>query len=150
MAEFCLLQKVRSVSPAGKVASAVTVLTVVIIVALPVAELQEFFWGVTVVGFLIGDSITTGYLGKFGLEEQERGYTRWVCGAEPTLVCATVTRLFAFIIIFTLYVLVIRYRLLWEYTIVQLTVLLIPVIFGLMGVGATLINTYGIWMATKK
>lgn len=116
---------------------------------LPIAELQTFFWGVLVAGFL-GDTVTTGYLGRFGLEEQERGYTRWACGAEPTLVCAAGTRVILLGAILLPYLSVVRYGFLRECHFIHLTALLIPIVIGLMAVGATLANTYGILRANRK
>jgi hypothetical protein len=62
--------------------------TLFAILFLPLAEFQLYFWGAAVVTFFIGDSITTGLLGTYNLEEQEIGYTRWACGAEPTMFCS--------------------------------------------------------------
>ncbi|WP_143103876.1 hypothetical protein [Halorubrum sodomense] len=119
-------------------------ITVVIQYTLPLAELQTLFWGILGIG-LLGDSITTGYLSKFGLNEQDRGYTRWACGAEPTLLCAGGTRLVVFGAILIPYLLIFSYEPLQEYYIIHLTGLLIPVAFGLMAVGATLVNWYAMW-----
>jgi hypothetical protein len=73
MGGFSPVERIREVGPAGAVSSVVVVLTVSIVVTLPVAELQLFFWAVAVGGFLVGDSVTTGYLSEFGLREQDRG-----------------------------------------------------------------------------
>lgn len=138
-------RRLVSATPATKVSVAVTVVALLIWVTLPIAELQGLFWGLTVVGFLIGDTITTGYLGNFGLEEQENGYTRWICGAEPTLFCAATTRIIAFVVVFGLYSLVIRYSILLQYQLMKIAVLMTPVVFGLMGIGATVLNSYAMW-----
>lgn len=149
MRESYPVESVRNVGPAGVVGWIVFILTVLIIFTLPVAELQPFFWAIAVGGFLIGDSVTTGYLGEFGLQEQDRGYTRWACGAEPTLRCAFITRLLAFGAVFGVYYVGISYPPVWEYTLARLSVLMLPVIFGLMGVGATVANVYGMWRARR-
>jgi hypothetical protein len=109
---------------------------------------SDIFWAILAIGFL-GDSITTGYFNKFGLEEQERGYTRWFCGAEPTLICATGTRVLAFGIIFGLYSLIIRYDSLWEINYIRMSVLMTPIVFGLMAIGATAINSYAMWRVSR-
>lgn len=129
--------------------SVVSLLTsAVILFTLPIAELQILFWGVLVVG-LLGDSITTGYLSRFELEEQDTGYTRWACGAEPTLLCAGGTRAILFAAILIPYLLIFRYGILQEYHIVQQTGLLAPLVLGLMAVGATLINSYAMWQSGR-
>lgn len=138
-------RRLVSTTPATKVSVAVTVVALLIWITLPIAELQGFFWGLTVVGFLIGDTITTGYLANFGLEEQENGYTRWICGADPTLFCAATTRIIAFGVVFGLYSLVIRYSILLQYQLMEMAVLMTPVVFGLMGIGATVLNSYAMW-----
>ncbi|WP_152418747.1 MULTISPECIES: hypothetical protein [Halorubrum] len=121
----------------------------IIMFTLPIAQLQIHFWVVLVVGFL-GDTITTGYLGKFDLEEQNRGYTRWACGSEPTLTCAAGTRVILLGAILLPYLSVVRYGFLQEYYPVYLTALLTPIVIGLMAAGATLANTYGIWNANRR
>lgn len=139
-----------STTPATKASVTVTVVAVLILTTLPIAELQGLFWGLTIAGFLIGDSVTTGYLSNFELEEQENGYTRWICGAEPTLLCAATTRLIAFGTVFGLYSLVIRYSLLLEYQLIEVAVLMTPVVFGLMGIGATALNSYAMWRVSRS
>lgn len=119
-------------------------ITGVIQYTLPISELQTLFWGILGIG-LLGDSITTGYLSKFDLNEQDRGYVRWACGAEPTLLCAGATRVVVFVAILIPYLLIFSYGLLREYYIIELTGLLTPVVFGLMAVGATLVNSYAMW-----
>ncbi|MYL68114.1 hypothetical protein [Halorubrum distributum] len=111
---------------------------------LPISELQILFWSILGVG-LLGDSITTGYLSTFGLNEQDRGYTRWACGAEPTLLCAGGTRVVLFVAILIPYLLIFSYGPLQKYYIIQLTGLLTPIALGLMAVGATLVNSYAMW-----
>jgi len=135
-------------SPATIISAASFIFGSIIYFTLPVAELQTFFWAVLSIGFL-GDSITTGYFSKFGLEEQERGYTRWFCGAEPTVICATGTRVLAFGIVFGLYSLVIKYDSLWEINYIRMAVLVTPIVFGLMLMGATVINSYAMWRASR-
>ena len=120
-----------------------------ILYILPIAELQTVFWAILAIG-LLGDSITTGYLSKFDLKEQDRGYTRWACGAEPTLLCAAVTRAVLFVAILIPYLLIFSYGLFREYYIIELTGLLIPVVLGLMAVGATFINSYAMWRASGR
>jgi hypothetical protein len=120
----------------------------VIYLTLPIAELQTLFWVISAIGF-IGDSITTGYFSKFGLEEQERGFTRWACGAEPTLFCAAGTRVLIFGIIFGLYSLTIRYIIVWQINYIRRAILMIPIVFGLMSVGATAINSYEMWRVSE-
>lgn len=134
--------------PATIISGVCLIFASIIHFTLPVAELQTFFWAILAIGFL-GDSITTGYFSKFGLEEQDRGYTRWFCGAEPTLICATGTRVLAFGIIFGLYSLVIKYDLLWEINYIRMAVLMTPIVFGLMAIGATAINSYAMWRASR-
>lgn len=148
MEQIRLLGKISNISPVKVVSSVSFILASIIYFTLPVAELQTFFWAILAIGF-IGDSITTGYFSKFGLEEQERGYTRWVCGAEPTLICATGTRALAFGIIFGLYSFAIKYKPLWEINYVRMAVLLLPIVFGLMAIGATAINGYAMWRVSR-
>ena len=143
-----VLGKISNMSPATIISAVSFIFASIIYFTLPVAELQTFFWAILAIGFL-GDSITTGYFNKFGLEEQERGYTRWFCGAEPTLICATGTRVLAFGIIFGLYSLVIKYDLFWEINYIRMAVLMTPIVFGLMAIGATAINSYAMWRASR-
>ncbi|QKY17736.1 hypothetical protein [Halorubrum sp. CBA1229] len=138
------LDRIVLVYPVVLISVVSFLITGVIQATLPIAELQILFWGILGIG-LLGDSITTGCLGKFDLNEQERGYTRWACGAEPTLLCAGGTRVLLFVAILIPYLLIFRYGLFREYYIIQLTGLLTPVAFGLMAVGATLVNSYAMW-----
>lgn len=135
-------------SPATIISVVSFVFASLIYFTLPVAEFQTVFWAILAIGF-IGDSITTGYLSKFGLEEQEKGYTRWFCGAEPTLVCATGTRVLAFGIIFGLYSLIIKYEFLWEINYIRMLVLMTPIVFGLMAIGATAVNSCAMWRVSR-
>jgi len=135
-------------SPATTISVVSLVFASIIYFTLPVAEFQTFFWGILAIGF-IGDSITTGYLSKFGLEEQEKGYTRWFCGAEPTLICSTGTRALAFGVIFGIYSSIIKYEFFWEINYIRISVLMTPIVFGLMAIGATAINSYAMWRVSR-
>ena len=117
------------------------------IVFLPLIEYQRHFWMISVVTFIIGDSITTGLLGRHGLEEQEMGYTRRICGAEPTMLCAFVTRVIAFIVVGIFYVAVAGYGIGVEYRPIAISILALPVVLAAGGFAATMLNGYGILLA---
>lgn len=120
------------------------------VVFLPLVRLQQYFWAASVVTFVVGDSVTTGLLGKHGLEEQEVGYTRRVCGAEPTMVCAFVTRVIAFAVVGGLYVAVAEYGIGVQYQVVAISTLTLPVILSSGGFAATVLNGYGIVHARRS
>lgn len=105
---------------------------------LPVAELQIEFWSIVIVG-LLGDSVTTGLLGKYGLEEQQMGYTRWLCGGNPSMTCSFLTRLGVFLIFFFPYMAILNFEL-WNFHSYFATVILSPVALAAAGIGATFIN----------
>ena len=136
-------------SPAAIVSTVSFIFASILYLTLPIAEVQTLFWAILTIGFL-GDSITTGYFSKFGLKEQEGGYTRWFCGAEPTLICAIGTRAFAFGIIFGLYSLVTGYSSLREIEYIQILALMTPIVFGLMSIGATAMNSYAMWKVSRR
>jgi hypothetical protein len=119
------------------------------VVFLPLVELQRHFWIASVATFVVGDSVTTGLLGRYGLEEQEVGYTRRVCGAEPTMVCAFVTRVIAFAVMGALYVAVAEYGIGVQYKVVAISTLTLPVILASGGLAATVLNGYGIVRARQ-
>lgn len=119
------------------------------VILFPLVELQRSFWFASVVTFVIGDSVTTGLLGRHGLKEQEVGYTRRVCGAEPTMVCAFVTRVIAFAVIGALYVAVAEYGIGVEYQMVAISTLTLPVILASGGFAATVLNGYAIFRARR-
>lgn len=111
---------------------------------LPLVELQLYFWGAAVVTVFIGDSITTGLLGKYNLEEQEVGYTRWACGAEPTMFCSFLTRGIALAVAGALYAGIVHSGFGLQFQIVAVSVLTLPIILAAGGFAATVINSYGI------
>jgi hypothetical protein len=134
--------------PATVVSAISLVFVSIVYFTLPIVELQTFFWVVLAIGFL-GDSITTGCLAKFGLEEQEKGYTRWLCGSEPTLICATGTRALAFGILLGLYSLVTEYHPFLEINYIRTAVLMMPIVFAFMSIVATVINSYAMWKVSR-
>jgi len=119
------------------------------VVFLPLVEFQQHFWIASVATFVVGDSVTTGLLGRHGLEEQEVGYTRRVCGAEPTMICAFVTRVIAFAVVGTLYIAVAGYGIGVQYQVVAISTLTLPVILASGGLAATVLNGYGIVRARR-
>jgi len=125
------------------------VVTLPSVVFLPLVEFQRYFWIASVVTFVVGDSITTGLLGRHGLEEQEVGYTRRVCGAEPTMVCAFLTRIIAFAAVGSLYVAVAEYGIGVQYKVVAISTLTLPLILASGGLAATMLNSYGIIRARR-
>lgn len=126
-----------------------TVSTMFAVLFLPLAELQLYFWGAAVVTFFIGDSITTGLLGKFDLEEQEIGYTRWACGAEPTMFCSFLTRGIALLVAGSLYVGIVQSGFGLQFQVVVVSVLALPIILAAGGFAATVINSYSILRSTR-
>lgn len=119
------------------------------VVFFPLIELQGYFWVASIVTFVVGDSVTTGLLGRYGLEEQEVGYTRRVCGAEPTMVCAFITRVIAFAVVGAFYVAVAEYGIGVQYRVVAISTLTLPVILASGGLAATVLNGYGIVRARR-
>lgn len=69
----------------------ITGCTFVGIILLPLHDHQMSLWQIAIVTTLFGDSATTALIGRFGMEEQH-GYTRKVCGAQPSLLCSVLTR----------------------------------------------------------
>jgi len=119
------------------------------IVYLPLAELQVFLWSAAFITFLIGDTITTGLLGDYGLEEQQVGYTRWLCGSEPTMRCALFTRLLVLVI-----ALIGQITVLWtgfgiDYGGMAAVVLVLPLLLASGGVTATVINAHAIFNSER-
>ena len=119
--------------------------TLISIVFLPIVELQMVFWGLAVGTVFIGDSLTTGLLGKFDLEEQEIGYTRWACGAEPTMYCSFLTRGIVLALAGALYVAIVRTGFGLQFTVMAVSVLSLPIILATGGFAATVINSYSIF-----
>ena len=69
----------------------ISALTLIVIVWVPLSEYWLFIWvlSITLVG---GDAVTTSLFGYFD-EEEQSGYTRNLCGAQPSLRCMVFTRL---------------------------------------------------------
>lgn len=114
--------------------------TVLVMHLAPVVEWQAYFWTASVVTFVIGDSVTTALLGRFGLEEAEGGYTHWACGAEPTAMCSFVTRLIAFGVIGSIYLAVVHTGFGLGYRYFAVAVLATPLVLSLGGLAATVLN----------
>jgi hypothetical protein len=127
-----------------------TGVTLFAVIFLPLAELQLYFWGAAVVTFFIGDSITTGLLGKYNLEEQEIGYTRWACGAEPTMFCSFLTRGIALLVAGALYIGIVQSGFGLQFQIVVVSVLTLPIILAAGGLAATVINSYSILRSMRR
>jgi hypothetical protein len=106
---------------------------------LPLGELQKELWIASIVTYLIGDTITTGMLGKFGLEEGQR-YTRRICGKHPSMRCSLLTRGFGFVGISIFYILAIQS----DIPIFNLVALFLPLMLAIAGLIATIWNLYGI------
>lgn len=139
-----------SVSPRALALVFMLVVTIPSVVLLPLVEFQPYFWAGAIITFLIGDSITTALLGRFGLEEQEQGYTRWACGAEPSFVCSFGTRGIAFSVVGVLYLVVVRYGLGTQFNFIVLAALSLPLILAAGGIAATVLNTWGIVRAAQR
>lgn len=105
---------------------------------LRVATLQPAFWMFAIIG-LGGDSFTTGLLGKCGLEEQQMGWTRKVCGAHPSMICSFITRLGIFVFFFGLYYAIRSFEL-WNFHPYFFAIIYLPVALAAAGIGATTIN----------
>lgn len=131
-----------SVTPAQILLTTTVVVSFSIIILAPIDQLQTEFWLLFAVTFVAGDSITTGLLGKYGLKEGGQ-YTKRVCGEEPSLTCATTTRILAFIgLIGTYFVVphIIHYPLL---------VYSMPVVFGIASVVGVILNSVGIIQSAR-
>lgn len=126
------------------------VVTVPLMVLSPVVEWQKYFWAAAVVTFVIGDSVTTALLGRFGLEEMERGYTRWACGAEPTIACAFSTRVIAFGVIGSLYLGVVQTGFGLGNKYFAIAVVATPIVLSLGGLAATVLNGTAIALAARR
>lgn len=124
--------------------------TVLVMSLVPVVEWQAYFWTASVVTFVIGDSVTTALLGRFGLEEMEGGYTRWACGAEPTTTCSFGTRLAAFGIIGMMYLAVIQSGFGLGNRYFAIAVLATPLVLSLGGLAATILNGTAIALAARR
>lgn len=98
---------------------------------------------------VIGDSVTTGLLGKYGLEEQEVGFTRWACGATPNMVCSFVTRGLIFVSAFAIYITIVWTEVGLKFQPVAIAVLALPVVLAVGGFAATMLNGYAIIYAAR-
>jgi hypothetical protein len=122
------------------------VVTLPVVIFLPIYELQAFFWATAFVTLLIGDSVTTSLFKRYGLQEAN-GPVRWICGAQPGIVCIFSTRAMVLIVAGTLYLAVIQFRIGLTNSAVAITVLSIPVVLATGGFAATILNSYGIYLA---
>jgi len=131
-------------------AAFMTASTLMAVIFLPVVELQRFFWGAAVVTVFIGDSVTTSLLGRYDLEEQEIGYTRWACGAEPTIFCSFLTRGIILAVAGALYAGIVRFGFGLQFQVVAISVLTLPIILAAGGFAATVINSYSIFRSRRR
>ena len=65
--------------------------TLVAIFWVPLSECSIFLWALSII-LIGGDSVTTSLFPLFD-EEEQSGYTRYLCGAQPSLRCMLFTRL---------------------------------------------------------
>lgn len=109
-----------------------------------VSTLQREFWLVCAMALVGGDSLTTGLLGRYGLQEGP-GFTRWACGVEPSLRCAFVTRVAVFAALF------LTYRLLRSagWPSLRSAATIVPVVFGIAAVVATGLNGVGMYRSWR-
>jgi hypothetical protein len=118
-------------------------------ILLPIVELQRPLWLGAILTFLIGDSVTTSLLGEYGLEESEGGYTRWACGAEPSVACSFGTRLLAFVALAGVYILTIRSGIGAQFEPIAIATLALPLVLAVGGFAATVLNSYAILCASE-
>ena len=69
----------------------VTILTLMAIIWVPLSEYWLFIWILSII-LIGGDAVTTSLFPYFD-EEEQPGYTRDLCGAQPSLHCMIFTRL---------------------------------------------------------
>ncbi len=119
------------------------------ILYLPLNQYQNELWFACVLTFFIGDSITTSLLSKFGLEEREKGYTRAICGAEPSWRCSFATRALALIGLFSAHWLILRYEIGLWFEPVASGIFSLPLILAVGGLGATCLNSYAIYRSWR-
>lgn len=136
-------------TPRAIAAAFMVVVTLPAVVFLPLVEFQRHFWMATIITLVIGDSVTTGLLGKYGLEEQEVGFTRWACGAEPSMVCSFVTRGIIFIVALAVYTAIVWTEVGLQFQPIAVAVLTLPLILAVGGFAATVLNGYGIIRAAR-
>lgn len=137
-------------TPRTIAAAFMVVVTLPAVVVFPLVEFQRHFWMATVVTLVLGDSVTTGLLGKYGLEEQEVGFTRWACGAEPSMVCSFVTRGIIFVVAFGVYTAIVWTEVGLQFHLVAVSVLTLPLILAVGGLAATVLNGYAIISAARR
>lgn len=120
--------------------------TLTIYYFLPYEQYQVHIWIFALVAYVIGDSITTGLLGKHNLPEGQR-LTHWLCGIHPTFQCAFASRVGIFIIIFGIYLFL--NHLIPLMPLIKRTVYLIPVAISTMGVIAAFLNTHAVLLVRR-
>lgn len=111
---------------------------------LPLARLQAEAWVAALLAFTVGDTVTTGLLGRYGLREDDRGLTYRLCGARPTMRCAAATRLLFTVGGVLVYLLLLAGRPPLTGPLVVRTAYLLPVGLAAGGLVATLLNTVAI------
>lgn len=72
--------------------SVISIATLVAMIWLPLSEHTFLLWWFAVTATAIGDVGTTSLFGRFEVEEQQ-GYTRMVCGPQPSFRCMALTRI---------------------------------------------------------
>jgi len=111
----------------------------------PYWQYQPQLWGLVAVTYVVGDSITTGLLGKYELPEGG-ALTRRICGIHPTFRCAAATRVVFFSGVFVFYL---SLRQFVDWVFLARVVHLIPVVMSALAGAAVIINTHGILLAQR-
>jgi len=110
---------------------------------LPFVKLQRYFWMASIITFLFGDSITTGLLQKYDLEEGGP-VTRRICGAKPSMGCSFLTRGLIFIVLIGVYIVLLRLSVMLQYPELHWVAFSLPVMLASGGFFATIYNSHGI------
>lgn len=115
-------------------------------VLLPIRSIQSILWISAFLLFVIGDSITTSLIKRYDDLEEIGLATRYICGRNPSSICAFGTRVLFFSLSLLAYLIVAQARVGAQYEMIMLTAVMLPLVLTIASGVIFINNSYRIFI----
>ena len=109
---------------------------------LPIRSIQSTLWLVAFVLFVVGDGVTTSLAKRYDNLEEGGPATRFLCGRNPSTVCAFGTRIVFFSLSLIAYLIVIAAGIGARFELITLTALMLPLVLTVVSAIVLANNSY--------
>ena len=100
--------------------------TLVLWILLPIRSIQSVLWFTTFLVFVIGDSVTISLIKRYENLRESGPATGFICGRNPSSVCAFGTRILFFTLSLLVYLVVTQVGIGAQFEMVMLTAIMLP------------------------